>query len=119
MEEYDFLGKGKKEFSLHERLFRVLFSSNHGFYPISASVNLNGIVRLSYEISNLSHSIDKEPFFDLNPQSKIIDFYKSPKSRIIQREVSELVDDLKKQGYKINGEDFLARKFKENEISLF
>jgi hypothetical protein len=105
--------------SLHERILRILYSSNHGFFPASAMVDNNGIVKVSYEMPNLSHSTDKEEFFDLDANHKVILFHQAPKGSLTQQECSDLVDVLKKEGYKVEGESFLARKFKPNEICLY
>lgn len=118
MRKSDFLARGKKNPSLHERIFRILFSSNHGFYPVCAEVNVNQVIRISYETGNSSHLIWLEPFFDLDPTNKTINFYRDPKSSITHRECSDLVGVLKREGYRVEGESFLGRKLRPNEILL-
>jgi hypothetical protein len=105
---------------LSNKIFGILESANHGFYPASASINAFGVIMVSYEKRTDHYSFEKENFFDLNPTNKILNVYASPKSSLTERVCAEFLSDLKKQGYKINGEAFFSPRFRHpNEISLY
>jgi hypothetical protein len=109
----------ERKISLYEKLFRILFSTNQGLYLASAMVTDRGVVSVSYEMPNCSHSSDKQLFFELDCNRKTVNFSLAPKSSLTERECTGLVADLKKAGYTIGGEFFLTPRFKPNKISLY
>ncbi len=105
--------------SVHERILRILFSTNQGLYAASAMVNDKGVVTISYEVPNLSHSFDKMALFELDCNQRTIHFSLPPRGSLTEQECIELVADLKGEGYRIEGESFLTPRFKPHEISIY
>jgi len=100
---------------LTRRVFHVLESSNHGFFPALAK-SKDGVISLFYnDYSQLSK------FFDLDIPKKILDFCDQPKSYHVQQACISLADYVRKNGYEIKGVcSFLETPiFRKNAISLY
>ncbi len=103
-----------KKISLVARIFRILESSNQGFFPALAKAK-DGMISVFYEEAN-----ERITFFKLNLTEKRINFYESPKCYLTEQECIKLVSDLKEKDYKIEGDSFSENpRYKPNETSLY